>query len=236
MREKTPMSNRILIVEDDADINALLTKMLTECGYAVTSAYSGSEARLLLRQGCFDCLLLDLMLPGVDGETLIAFIREQLTVPIIVVSAKLGTNARVTALRLGADDFISKPFENEEVLARVEAQLRRSQLYSSPENGERGEVYHYKKCVLNAAAMTVTIDGKQVDFTALEYQMFALFIQNPKRVFTRDIIFARCWEQEYMGDDNTIDVHISRVRGKIARYDSDEYIKTVRGIGYRLSI
>jgi DNA-binding response OmpR family regulator len=230
------MNARILVVEDDADINALLTQMLVENEYAVTSAYSGSEAKLLLQSERFDCLLLDLMLPGIAGETLIETIRGQWNMPIIVVSAKLGTDARVAALRLGADDFVLKPFENEEVLARVEAQLRRSREFSPLNAASRDEVCCHKKCVLDAESMTATINGKPVDFTALEYQILALFMRNPKRVFTRSNIFAQCWQQEYMGDDNTIDVHISRIRNKIAQYDSDEYIKTVRGIGYRLNI
>jgi DNA-binding response OmpR family regulator len=230
------MNSRILIVEDDVDINELLAKMLTENGYSVISAYSGSEARLLLQSENFDCLLLDLMLPGVDGETLIGLIRKQLTVPIIVISAKLGTDARVSTLRMGADDFISKPFENAEVLARIEAQLRRSQLFSTQSSVDTAKVYHHKNCVLDSVSMTVTVNDKLIDFTALEYQMFALFIQNPKRVFTRDNIFTHCWKQEYMGDDNTIDVHISHIRNKIGKHDAEEYIKTVRGIGYRLSI
>jgi DNA-binding response OmpR family regulator len=230
------MKSRVLIVEDDVDINGLLTKMLTENGYSVVSAYSGSEAKLLVQSEDFDCLLLDLMLPGVDGETLIGLIRQRLTVPIIVLSAKLGTDARVATLRMGADDFVSKPFESAEVLARVEAQLRRSQLFSAQSGTDNVGVYHHKNCVLDDASMTVTVHDKPVDFTALEYQMFALFIQNPKRVFTRENIFAHCWKQEYMGDDNTIDVHISHIRNKIAKHDPEEYIRTVRGIGYRLSV
>jgi DNA-binding response OmpR family regulator len=230
----TELTGRILIVEDDADINGLLAKVLAESGHDVTSAYSGSEARLLLQGERFDCILLDLMLPGIDGETLIQHVRERFTMPIIVVSAKLGTDARVTALRLGADDFMPKPFEHEEVLARVEAQLRRSRVFSQGAAGAGQECRH-KNCVLDTGSMTAEICGNAVDFTALEYQVFSLFMQNPKRVFTRGNIFALCWDQDYMGDDNTIDVHISHIRNKIAKYDDDEYIKTVRGIGYRLS-
>jgi DNA-binding response OmpR family regulator len=159
------MSGRILIVEDDADINGLLAKMLTENGYSVTGAYSGSEAELLLQGGRFDCLLLDLMLPGIDGETLIRHTRRQCTVPIIVVSAKPGTDARVAALRLGADDFISKPFENEEVLARVEAQLRRSMIFSPQSPGDPNGVYRHRNCVLDTAAMTFEVHGAAVGLT-----------------------------------------------------------------------
>lgn len=231
------MSNscKILIIEDDADINALLTKMLSENGYSVTSAYSGTEALLLLQNTQFSCILLDLMLPGVDGETLIEHVRRQSTVPIIIVSAKLGTDTRVTALRLGADDFISKPFESEEVLARVEAQLRRSQIFSLQTDVSSSKALHHKNCTVDTEAMTITVKGQFIEFTALEYQILVLLINNPKRVFTRENIFSLCWGQDYVGEDNTVDVHISHIRNKIAPFDEEEYIKTVRGVGYRLS-
>jgi DNA-binding response OmpR family regulator len=229
------MSCKILIVEDDADINSLLEKMLSANGYAATSAYSGSEANLLLKNENFDCILLDLMLPGVDGEKLIENIRKQFTMPIIVISAKLGTDARVTTLRLGADDFISKPFENEEVLARVEAQLRRSQVFSLQTSTGNSNVYRHKNCVLDSGALTAAVNGRMIELTSLEYQILALLMKNPKRVFTRDNIFSLCWEKDYVGEDNTVDVHISHIRNKIAAHDDEEYIKTVRGIGYRLS-
>ena len=121
---------RILVVEDDSDINALLCRILSGAGYRVDSAFSGTEAQLRLQMEEYDLLLLDLMLPGLAGEELIAWLRAEKMMPVIVLSAKAGLDARVNALRLGADDFIQKPFENEEVLARVEAQLRRCRLFS----------------------------------------------------------------------------------------------------------
>lgn len=229
------MSYRILIVEDDLDINQLLARILKDNGYTVTSAYSGSEGHLLMKHETFDCLLLDLMLPGMDGKSLIATIREQHTMPIIVISAMLGTDARVATLRLGADDFIAKPFENEEVLARVEAQLRRSQIFSKSNTSSSSTLLRHKNCECNTATMTVSINGTPIDLTSLEYQILTLLLQHPDRVFTRSNIFTSCWKQEFLGEDNTVDVHISRIRSKIAQYDSEEYIKTVRGIGYRLN-
>lgn len=226
---------RILVIEDDADINSLLSKVLSESGYSVTSGYSGTEAKLLLQAERFDCVLLDLMLPGVDGETLVEHIRRQSTVPIIVVSAKPGTDAKVAVLRLGADDFISKPFDNEEVLARVEAQLRRSRVFSPQTDAGNPKLLCHKNCTVDTGAMTVAVQGRPIDLTALEYQILVVLISNPKRVFTRENIFSLCWGRDYVGEDNTVDVHISRIRSKIASYDEEEYIKTVRGVGYRLS-
>ena len=226
---------RILIVEDDTDINLLLKKMLDSKGYLVTNAFSGSEAKLVLLHEQFDLLILDLMLPGIEGEDLIALIREKYTMPIIVISAKLGTDAKVATLRLGADDFISKPFDNEEVLARVEAQLRRSNIFSKPAETEK-TVYQHKNCVIDNRTMIVKVNDRQIDFTALEYQLFLTFLQHPEQVFTRQALFDRCWKQDFLGADNTVDVHISRIRNKLAECDSEEYIRTVRGIGYRLSV
>lgn len=226
---------RILIVEDDADINLLLKKLLEDNGYSVTSAFSGSEAKLVLAQEQFDLLLLDLMLPGIEGEPLISMVREKYTTPIIVISAKLGTDAKVTTLRLGADDFISKPFDNEEVLARVEAQLRRSQIFSKA-NAREKSVYQHKNCVLDTRSMSAKVNGQPVELTAREYQLLLVFFQNPEQVFTRSALFNKCWEQDYVATDNTVDVHISRIRSKLVVLDREEYIHTVRGIGYRLSL
>ena len=225
---------KILIVEDDSDINDILNKILTNAGYSVTSAYSGTEGKLLLSHENFDLLIFDLMLPGMNGEDLINYTRETHTMPIIVISAKPGTDTRVNALRSGADDFIPKPFDHDEVLARVEAQLRRSHIFS--EKKQTGnEIYCHKNCELNTTSMTAKIKGKTLELTALEYQLLLTLMKNPERVFTRDTLFHLCWKQDYLGTDNTVDVHISRIRNKIAEYDNEEYIKTIRGIGYRLA-
>ena len=225
--------SRILIVEDDKDINYLLKRLLENNGYIAVSAFSGTEAKLVLAQEQFDLLLLDLMLPGIEGEALISLVREKHTMPIIVISAKLGTDARVTTLRLGADDFISKPFDNDEVMARVEAQLRRSQVFSKA-NAEK-TIYQHKNCVIDTQSMSVKVKGQSVELTAREYELLLTFFQHPEQVFTRNALFALCWKQEFLGMDNTVDVHISRIRSKLSTLDNEEYIRTIRGIGYRLS-
>lgn len=224
---------KLLIVEDDAAISGLLVKILAQNNYTVSCAYSGTEGKLLLKQDQFDCILLDLMLPGLDGESLISEIRKELTVPILVISAKPGTDTKVNALRLGADDFIPKPFEFEEVVARVEAQLRRSRVYSS--DPRPAQILTWKKCIFNTDTAEIAVNNEVLNFTALELRIMEMLLRSPKRIFTRSNIFESCWEQSFFGDENTVDVHISHIRNKIAKADPDtEYIKTVRGIGFRM--
>lgn len=224
---------KLLIIEDDVAISDLLVKILAQNNYTVTCAYSGTEGRLLLKQEQFDCVLLDLMLPGLDGESLIAEMRKEQIVPIIVISAKLGTDARVNALRLGADDFIPKPFEFEEVVARVEAQLRRSRVYSSV--AQPSQILTWKNCMLNTDTAEIRVNDEVLNFTALELRIIEKLMRNSKRVFTRSNIFESCWDQSFFGDENTVDVHISHIRNKLAKADPDtEYIKTIRGIGFRM--
>ncbi len=224
---------KLLIVEDDTAISGLLVKILTQNNYTVICAYSGTEGKLLLKQEQFDCVLLDLMLPGLDGESLITELRREQTIPIIVISAKFGTDARVNTLRLGADDFIPKPFEFEEVVARVEAQLRRNRICSSTSQATR--ILTWKNCVLNTDTAEIRVNDEMLNFTALELRIMEMLMRNPKRVFTRANIFESCWEQSFFGDENTVDVHISHIRNKIAKANPDtEYIKTIRGIGFRM--
>jgi DNA-binding response OmpR family regulator len=233
-KESGEMSaGRLLIVEDDVAISGLLVKILTQEGYAVCCAYSGTEGSLLLKQKRFDCVLLDLMLPGLDGESLIAEIRKEQTVPLIVLSAKPGTEARVNALRLGADDFIPKPFEFDELLARVEAQLRRNRVYAFAQ--ESSQVLTWKNCTLATDSAEIRVHDEVLSFTPLELRIMEVLMRSPRQIFTRSSIFERCWEQSYLGDENTVDVHISHIRNKLSKADPNtEYIKTIRGIGFRM--
>ena len=169
-------------------------------------AFSGSEAVLWAEQYEYDLVLLDLMLPGLTGEEFIAQMRRKKTMPILVLSAKAGLEDRVNVLRLGADDFISKPFDNAEVLARVEAQLRRYRQFSAP--AEAGEVLRLGDLVLDREAVRVTAGGKDVALTAREFEILALLLSHPKKVYTREQLYENVWGGEYMGDDNTVNVHI----------------------------
>ena len=223
----------ILVVEDDPDINRLLCRILTDGGYDVRPAFSGSEAVLWAEQYEYDLVLLDLMLPGLTGEEFIAQMRRKKTMPILVLSAKAGLEDRVNVLRLGADDFISKPFDNAEVLARVEAQLRRYRQFSAP--AEAGEVLRLGDLVLDREAVRVTAGGKDVALTAREFEILALLLSHPKKVYTREQLYENVWGGEYMGDDNTVNVHISNLRSKLGKFSDREYIKTVWGIGFKMN-
>ena len=223
----------ILVVEDDQDINRLLCKILEGGGYCCRPAFSGSEAMLWAGQYEYDLVLLDLMLPGLTGEEFIARIRESRTMPIIVLSAKAGLESRVEVLRLGADDFIPKPFDNAEVLARVEAQLRRYKQFSP--QGSASNRLTQGTLVLDRENITVEIEGKPVPVTAREFEILALLMAAPKKVFTREQLYEQVWGGEYMGDDNTVNVHISNLRSKLAKVSDNEFIKTVWGIGFKMN-
>ena len=224
---------RILVVEDDQDINRLLCTILTDAGYLSQSAFSGSEAMLWAEKEGFDLVLLDLMLPGLTGEEFIAKVRQRGTMPIIVLSAKAGVEDRVKVLRLGADDFIPKPFDNQEVLARVEAQLRRVKKFSAPP--EKKQRFVCGDLCLDREEFTVTAEGAPVTLTAREFEILALLMEYPKRVFTREQIYQHVWGEDYFGDDNTVNVHISNLRSKLGKVSEQEFIKTVWGIGFKMA-
>lgn len=225
---------KILIAEDDMDINNLLTKMLSNKGYNIRSAYSGTEALMCLEHYDFQLVLLDLMLPGMSGEEIISKIRNIKNMPIIVISAKIAQDTKVEVLRIGADDFIVKPFDINEVLARVEAQLRRYMVFSTPK-GEKNILSH-KNLILNRETVEVFLKGKQVNVTAKEFAILELLMEHPKKVFTKANLFEQVWKDEYLGDDNTVNVHISNLRTKLSKIDPGvEYIHTVWGIGFKMS-
>ena len=223
----------ILVVEDDQDINRLLCRILADGGYDVRPAFSGSEAVLWAEQYDYDLILLDLMLPGLTGEEFIDRMRKKKTMPILVLSAKAGLEDRVKVLRLGADDFISKPFDNDEVLARVEAQLRRYKQFSDPGGGQ---TLRCGDLELDRESIRVTAGGRDVALTAREFEILSLLMSHPRKVFTREQLYESAWGGEYMGDDNTVNVHISNLRSKLAKVSDKEYIKTVWGIGFKMNL
>ena len=223
----------ILVVEDDPDINRLLCKILENGGHCCRPAFSGSEALLWAEKYEYDLVLLDLMLPGLTGEEFLAEIRKKKTMPILVLSAKVGVADRVNVLKLGADDFIPKPFDNAEVLARVEAQLRRYRSFSLRK--AENSVLTFGDLVLDREGASVTAGGTPVTLTAREYHILELLLTNPRKVFTREELYETVWGGPYMGDDNTVNVHMSNLRSKLAKASGQEYIKTIRGIGFRLN-
>ena len=223
----------ILVVEDDIDINNLLCKMLNKNGYNVRAAYSGSEAKMCLEHYDFQLVLLDLMLPGMTGEEIISYIRTIKNMPIIVISAKLAQETKIEVLRLGADDFVVKPFDINEVLARIEAQLRRYMVFS--ESKGKNDILFHKDLTLDRETLEVTLRGNTIPFTAREFALLELLMEHPKKVFTKANLFEAVWKDAFLGDDNTVNVHISNIRSKIAKVEPEtEYIHTVWGIGFKM--
>lgn len=223
----------ILIVEDDIDINGLLSKILTKEGYNVRQAFSGSEGKMCLEFFEFDIVLLDLMLPGITGEEFIKEIRKIKNTPIMVISAKTTVEDKINVLRLGADDFVTKPFDVQEVLARVEAHLRRNKIISNKK--EENTTLKYKKLIIEPKSREVRVNGEELQLTSKEFKILELLVSNPKRVFTKGNLFETVWKEEFLGDDNTINVHISNLRNKIGALDSEnDYIKTIWGVGFKM--
>lgn len=227
------MDSNILVVEDDADINGLLCNILKKENYNVRSAYSGTEAKMCMEHYDYDLIILDLMLPGVSGEELIDEIRKIKNMPIIVISAKTAQEDKINVLKLGADDFISKPFDINEVIARVQAQLRRYKDFSVSKS--KDSKIKYKNIILDKEARQVSINNNEIALTVREFSILELLISNPHKVFTRANLFETVWENEFLGDDNTVNVHVSNLRSKLSKADKDtEYVQTVWGIGFKL--
>lgn len=224
---------KILVVEDDEDINHLLIHILKKAGYQAMSAYSGSEASLRLSIENYDLILLDLMLPGLTGEELLVQIRRTSSVPVIIISAKNSIEDKVSLLKRGADDYITKPFEKEEVLARVEARLRGYQ-HIREQSMEVGE-YSIRGLHINKNDRTVHQDENEINLTISEFDILALLMSNPDKVFSKSEIYEKVWHGTYMGEDNTISVHISNIRAKLLKANEEEYIRTVWGIGFKIA-
>lgn len=225
----------ILVIEDDREINRLISEHLNSEGYHVVSTYQGEEGLHAFRSQSFHLVILDLMLPIVDGFEVLKEIREEKTIPVFILSAKYEENDKIRGLGLGADDYMTKPFGLGEFTARVKAQLRRS-LQFSGDAAAHSDVLHYLDIEMNTSTYEVTVGRKQVALTAKEFEILKLFLQNPKKVFTKSQIFRTVWCGDYLNDENTVMVHIRRLREKIEPDPSaPSYIKTIWGIGYKLS-
>jgi DNA-binding response OmpR family regulator len=217
----------ILIIEDDKEINGLLCKTLQNNGYGTVSALTGIEGLEHLKKERFDMILLDLMLPYKSGDTVLHELRKFTDIPVIVISAKDLIQTKIDLLRLGADDYITKPFDIDEVIARIEANLRRRNFNKS----EGNQIIVYKDIMMDVQSKQVIINGKDVMFTATEFKIMELLLSHPQKVFSKANLFESIWEEEYTVDDNTLNVHISRLRHKLKEAYSDmEYIETLWGI------
>lgn len=221
--------HKILIVEDDPKINKMVQTLLTKNQYVVESAFSGTEALLLLEKESFDLILLDLMLPGLSGEEILSKINEYLQIPVICVSAKDDLDTKLGLIREGADDYITKPFNNEELIVRIGAVLRRT---NKSTKINKTNIFQFKDLVLDSENHIVTIDADPIELTAKEYNILKLLISNPKKVFTKQNIFESVWSEEYIVDERAVTVHVSNLRNKLK--NGEAYIKTVWGIGYKM--
>ncbi|SHI71464.1 DNA-binding response regulator, OmpR family, contains REC and winged-helix (wHTH) domain [Clostridium cavendishii DSM 21758] len=225
-------NKNILIVEDDNDINKMLATLIRKNDYNAVQAYSGTEAMLQIEHNEFDLVLLDLMLPGITGEELLENIRKTKEMPIIVISAKIHKDDKVNLLKLGADDYITKPFDIDEVWARIYSNLRR---YTKFNNTTIKKTLTFKDIILNKETKEVYVNNKKVIFTAREFKILELFLSYPKKVFSKENLFETIWDEEYLGDDNTVNVHMSNVRSKLQKANKEEeYIETIWGMGYKL--
>lgn len=221
----------ILIVEDDKDINNLINELLSERGFETHQVFDGAEAVDFLKKNEVDLMLLDLMMPKIMGEDVINYARDMnLNMPIIVLSAKIDKATRLGCLDLGCDDFITKPFDNDELISRVRAQLRRSNAYNKL--GEKST--HFEDFYLDNDLNIISFKEVPLNLTRMEYKLLRLLIENPKKVFTKENLYRSVWEDEIYSC-NTINVHISNIRNKLKEIDPDhKYIKTVWSIGYIL--
>ncbi|HBJ2622507.1 TPA: response regulator transcription factor [Clostridium botulinum] len=226
---------KILIVEDENDINKLLCSILENKGYSVRGAFSGSEALMCVENEKWDTILLDLMIPGISGEEAIMKIRELTNTPIIIVSAKTSKKTKLELLENGADDFICKPFDQDEVVARVRSNLRRYLEFSTHIEINNDENFlKFKDISLNIESKEVKVAQSPIILTAREFAILELLLTNPRKVYSKSNIFESVWGEEFLGDDNTVNVHMSRLRNKLGSVNNKNYIETIWGMGYKL--
>ncbi len=225
---------RVLIVEDDKEIRELLGNYLTQNGFWIKEARDGSIASRLMAQETYYLILMDMMLPFKSGDELIKEIRsskdvEKNRTPVIVISAKTKIETRIEVLRMGADDYILKPFDLNEVLARIEVVLRRIRESKNDEDD-----LTFKRLTVSQKNNTVSCNDKELSLTSKERQLLILFMKNPKKTFSKANLYETVWEDDYIYEDNTINVHISNLRSKLKKAAGEDIIETVWGIGYRL--
>lgn len=228
---------KILIVEDEESIAELEKDYLEINGFEVVIETEGTSALKRTDEEEFDMFILDLMLPGIDGFEICKNIREKSDKPVLMVSAKKDDIDKIRGLGLGADDYVTKPFSVTEVLARIKANIRRNTQYTAQTAKEETEasVFRIGQLVLNTEDFTLYKNGQRVEVTAKEFEILLLFMKHPKKVYTKEQLYTLVWKDAYIGDENAVNVHISRLRNKIEDHPrKPQYIVTVWGIGYKL--
>ncbi len=218
----------ILIVEDDEEINAIVRERLFAVGHACRPAYSGTEALMLLASSTFELVICDLMLPGAPGEEVVRRARE-LGTPLIVISARADISDKVSLLELGANDYLTKPFDLEELQARVAVQLRG--ISAPPAQPNKLQVGAWS---IDTAARTLVVSGEEIPLTRIEYNIAEVLARRPNRVYTRPELFQAAWGEPWREDANTVNVHVSTLRAKLKPTGTDGYLRTVWGVGFKL--
>ena len=226
---------KILIVEDDKEINRLICEYLSSQGYETLSALNGLDAvRIVREQSELSLMILDLMLPFQSGDMVLEKIREFSDIPVIVVSAKSDTRSKIDLMRMGADDYVTKPFDLDELLVRTEAVLRRYE--GNARRSDEASMLTYKNLTLDISAGIATVCGKALTLTGKEFAILELMLKNPAKLWSKANLFESVWGENFITDDNTVKVHVSNIRSKLKKLDPDnDYIETVWGMGYRLS-
>ena len=227
------MAISVLIVEDDRNIQELLQMYLEKEGYAVTVASDGGQGLSKFRSIKPDLVLLDVMMPVMDGWAVCRAIRADSQTPIIMLTAKGETDDKVTGLKSGADDYVTKPFEMKELLARIEAVLRRTGNAPAEENSRR---LSFDKMTIDMDAFELIIDGKKVDTPPKEMELLFYLASSPNRVYTRNQLLDEVWGFDYFGDSRTVDVHVKRLREKLEGVSEKWNLKTVWGVGYKFEV
>ena len=225
------MARNILVVEDDSNISDLLRMYLEKEGFDVRIAYDGGRAVEEFEKKAPDMVLLDIMLPVLDGWSVCAKIREKSSVPIIMLTAKGEMTDKIQGLEMGADDYIVKPFEMKELLARINAVLRRSEI---PEDTRKRLAFD--KLVINLDSYELLVDGKKIDTPPKELELLYHLASTPNRVYTRNQLLDEVWGFDYFGDSRTVDVHIKRLREKVENISDEWALKTVWGVGYKFEL
>lgn len=224
---------KILIAEDDKEINRLLSEFLRNQGYNIVSAFNGLEANYILQQTeDISLVLLDLMLPYKSGDMILSELRQTSDKPVIIISAKDAVRTKIELIHMGADDYITKPFDLDEIFVRIEAVLRR--VGRMPDDNSN-RILEHKDLVMDCDSKTVTVNKNILVLTGKEYAILYLMLKNKTKLFSKANLFESVWNEPYFNSDNTLKVHMSNLRNKIKQYaPDDEYIETVWGMGYRL--
>ncbi len=222
---------KILIIEDDTNINNLIAETLGKSGFECVQAFAGTEGLLYAEKGGFSIIIMDLMLPGMTGEQLLPKIKSFYSTPVIVLSAKDSLDSKIELLNAGAEDYITNPFEPDELTARVNVQLRR---FSSDSDTKQEKIMHKGLCLI-PSELSANLNGENIVFTKHEYKILELLMKNPSRVFSKQDIYDYAWEDLYIGEDKTINMHISNIRKKLKVFSDEDYIETVWGIGFKLA-